>query len=258
MLRNGWDTKTTWNGKTETFIVLSPQCPTSYGMWPQAFIDDLLKYAKANLRVDTNRIYLTGLSMGAGGSNRYLSTTNSGAGHFSAAAVICTPNTFQNGKYVAEAKLPYWAFHAKDDPTVSYQYSYDAINKINAAGAEVKPMINIWPTGGHNVWDRVYKDTNRVWENTVTVYEWFLGQNKSLAINKIPVANAGADLRVSPLQGTVKLDGSASKDSDGKLVRYVWKKISGPNSGNITTKTGAASSTTVTGLSYCRKFISLN
>src|SRR5690242_21824363 len=39
MLRDGWDTKTTWNGKTEKFLVISPQCPIKYGMWPTAFVD---------------------------------------------------------------------------------------------------------------------------------------------------------------------------------------------------------------------------
>src|SRR5688572_2441324 len=75
MIRLGHKMRFTWNGKTETFIVLSPQCPEKYGMWPAAFVTDLINYAKNNLRIDANRIYLTGLSMGGGGTFRFISTS---------------------------------------------------------------------------------------------------------------------------------------------------------------------------------------
>jgi predicted esterase len=248
MLKNGWDTKTTWNGKTETFIVLSPQCPSIQWMWPQAYIDDLLKYAKENLRIDVNRIYLTGLSMGAGGSNRYLSTMPNGASNFAAAGVICTPNLFTDGKYVAAAKLPYWAFHAKDDNIVSYTFSQIAVDKINAAGAEVKPKLTFWPTGGHMVWDRVYKDTNYKWDNAINIYEWFLGQNKTLPVNKLPVAKATGTTAITTGTGVTNLSGATSTDADGTIVRYVWRKISGPGAGVIKNTFGPNASTDITGL----------
>ena len=69
----------TWNGKTETFLVIASQCPLKYGMWPQLFVDELIEYARKDLRIDTNRIYLTGLSMGAGGSMKYI--TNGAANY---------------------------------------------------------------------------------------------------------------------------------------------------------------------------------
>ncbi len=248
MIKNGHPMTFTWNGKTETFLVISPQCPISYGMWPQKMINEFVEYARKELRSDTNRIYLTGLSMGGGGSMRYISTHAEFPKRVSAVATVCTPCTFDNGDFVAKAKLPVWAFHAADDNVALSSCTDRAINRINAANPEVKPLRTIWPTGGHNVWDRVYTDTNYVYDGVLNIYEWFLGQNKSLAVNKLPVANAGADQLVSTKQGTVTLNGSGSKDSDGKIVRYVWKKISGPNSGKITAVRSAASSTTITGL----------
>ncbi|MBO9572123.1 MAG: T9SS type A sorting domain-containing protein [Chitinophagaceae bacterium] len=248
MIRDGHTMTFTWNGKTETFLVVSPQCPSIYGMWPQKMVDEFVSYVKKELRSDTNRIYLTGLSMGGGGSNRYISTYAQFPKRVSAVATVCTPCTFDNGQFVADAKLPFWAFHAADDSVALASCTDRAINRINSANPQVKPLRTIWPTGGHAVWDRVYADTNYTYGGILNIYEWFLGQNKSLPVNKIPVANAGVDQRVSPTLPSVTLNGSASNDADGKLVRYVWKKISGPGAGKIAAPMSASSSTTITGL----------
>ena len=46
--------------------------------------------------------------------------------------------------------------------------------------------------------------------------------------NKPPVANAGADQRIT-LPYTVTIDGSSSADPDGTIVSYLWSQITGPN-----------------------------
>jgi poly(3-hydroxybutyrate) depolymerase len=248
MIKQGHNMTFTFNGKTETFLVLMPQCPTSYGMWPNAFVNDLIAYAKKNLRIDEDRIFLTGLSMGGGGSMKYISTAADQPKNLAAVATVCAPCTFQKGKYVADANLPVWAFHALDDPTAPESCTEAAIRKINEANPAVKPLKTIWPTGGHGVWDRMYTDTNYRYNGVTNIYEWFLGQNRTFAVNKLPKANAGKDINITTGTGVATLDGSASTDADGKIVRYVWKKISGPAAGAITHAFGPNSSTTVTGL----------
>jgi len=57
-------------GQKETFIVLSPQLSKNYGWWQNFYVDEMLKYARQNFRVDENKIYLTGLSAGGGGTYR--------------------------------------------------------------------------------------------------------------------------------------------------------------------------------------------
>jgi poly(3-hydroxybutyrate) depolymerase len=247
MIRMGHNMTFTWNGKTETFLVLSPQCRGNYGMWPELLINEIIDYAKQNLRIDTNRIYLTGLSMGGGGTYRFISRQQWQAAKVAAAATVCAPCTFANGKNVADANLPVWSFHALNDSIALESCTETAIKRIIDAKPAVMPLKTVWPDGGHGVWDRLYTDTNYRYNGVINIYEWFLGQNKSLPVNKLPVANAGQDLRVA-LSQPVILDGSASRDADGKLVRYVWKKISGPASGKITTVMGAKPTTTVTGI----------
>ena len=79
-----------WNGKWETFIVLIPQLSTSYGWWQNFYVDEMIKYAKANLNIDPNRITLTGLSLGGGGVWAWAgaSAANAQTGPSSAATAV--------------------------------------------------------------------------------------------------------------------------------------------------------------------------
>src|ERR1700712_616516 len=65
---NGATMRFTVAGQTSSFVVLSPQLSTWYGAWQPYYVKEMIKYAKANLQIDTNRIYITGLSLGGGGT----------------------------------------------------------------------------------------------------------------------------------------------------------------------------------------------
>lgn len=244
---NGGHTMTfTWNGKTETFLVLSPQLDRKYGGWQNFYVEEMINYAKQNLRIDENRIFLTGLSLGGGGVWSYAGASLDNAKKLAAIGVCC--GTCQNINFanLTNANLPVWAFHAQDDGTVGVGCTTGAITAINNQNPVVKPYMTIWPTGQHWIWGRVY-DTEYNWQNP-NLYEWFLGQNKSLPPNKRPVANAGNPLSILSTLGIVTLSGAGSTDADGKIVRYIWTKIAGPNAGAITASVSVNASTTVTGL----------
>ena len=234
----------TWNGKTETFLVLSPQLSSSYGSWPSFYAEEMIKYAKSNLSIDTNRIFVTGLSLGGGGTWKYAISNLNNSKSIAALAPVC--GTQQSGDYcnIAKANLPVWAFHSENDPTVSVNATKNQINSVNNCNPLVKPLTSIWPTGGHAMWDRAY-DTVYKWQSP-NIYEWFLAQNKSLPVNQLPVANAGADMMVS-INGAANLDASHSYDPDGKILRYIWKQISGPVNTNIVDDTASNHNTQVTG-----------
>ena len=48
--------------------------------------------------------------------------------------------------------------------------------------------------------------------------------------NKVPIANAGADLTTFLPKDSVVLDGTASVDPDGTITYFHWSKTSGPAS----------------------------
>src|SRR5664279_1741056 len=51
--------------------------------------------------------------------------------------------------------------------------------------------------------------------------------------DKPPVAKAGTDETIHLPTDSITLDGSASRDPDGNIIRYEWTKISGPDTFNI-------------------------
>jgi hypothetical protein len=247
LIRDGHNMRFFWNGKWETFLVLTPQLASKYGNWENFYVDEMIKYAENNLSIDRNRIFLTGLSLGGGGVWKFAAGSETNARRLAGIGVTCgtcEPRDYGN---IARANLPTWAWHANDDGTVGAGCSNSAISGILAANPAVKPYLTLWPTGNHWIWSRVY-DVN-YWAQHPNIYEWFLGQNKSLAPNKRPVANAGPDQNISSLSVGFTLDGGGSRDEDGNIVQYIWTKVSGPSSGSITAEVSAGSSTTVIGLS---------
>ncbi len=236
-----------WNGKWETFIVLSPQLNASYGYWANQYISAMLQHAKSNLRIDTNRVFLAGMSLGGGGVWTYATSSLSNAKQIAgigAVCGICSGGTWCNFR---DANLPVWAFHAQDDGSVGVGCTIGHINNINACTPSVKPYMTIWPNGNHWIWDRAF-DTDYNWQNP-NLFEWFLGQNKSLPVNNRPVARAGNNITISTTTGQVNLSGAASTDADGTLVRFIWRKISGPSFGTIANAVSTNGLSAVTGLS---------
>lgn len=223
-------TFTALSGQDETFLVLSPQLSASYGSWQNIYVDEMLKYAKTNMRIDTNRIYLTGLSLGGGGVWKYATSSLANAKQFAAIAAVCGTNEWVNMcGTIAAANLPVWAFHAQDDGIVPVSYTNTAINLLNACNPAVKPIKSIYPNGNHWIWDKSYDTVNNF--HNPNVFEWFLGNAKNLPANANPVARAGADRVITLPLSTVVLNAGASTDADGSIARASWRVIQSPGGG---------------------------
>lgn len=255
-IKNGHKMTFTWNGKTETFVVLIPQLNEgSYSFWQHFYIDEMLKYGKANFNIDEDRIFLTGLSMGGGGTWRYCGDSEANGRKFAAIATSCGACQSTDWCNIAKADLPMWSFHAEDDNSAApVSCTKGSIAYIRAScSPKVDPIMTIWPSGGHGIWDRVY-DVGYSHQNP-NLYEWFLGQNKSLPINRRPVANAGPDVIISTSKAEVNLSAVFSKDEDGKLLRFIWRKVSGPATGNIASSVSTDGNTKVSNLTTAGTYV---
>ncbi|HYJ39097.1 MAG TPA: PKD domain-containing protein, partial [Chitinophagaceae bacterium] len=217
------------NGQWQTFLVLTPQLSQNWGSWQNFYVDEMLKHAKQNLRVDTNRMYLTGLSLGGGGTWSYATSSVNNARQFAAIAPVCGTCEWGNVCNLAQANTPVWAFHAQDDGVVGVGCTTGAISMLNSCSPPTLPLMTIYANGNHWIWDMAY-DTTHGWQNP-NIYEWFLGHSRSsvpLPPNVPPIANAGSDQSITIPTNSVFLNGSGSSDPDGSIIAYTWTKISGP------------------------------
>jgi predicted peptidase len=151
------------------FVALSPQCPAS-SWWTQmvstlkAFLDEAI----ATYAVDTDRVYLTGISMGGFGSwllgADYPET-------FAAVAPICGGGRAEDGfpdKVLRLKDVPVWAFHGAVDDVVPCRQSQVLVDKLREGGAN--PRFTIYPDAAHDSWTRTYDDPE--------LYRWMLAQHR--------------------------------------------------------------------------------
>ncbi|MDI3322286.1 PKD domain-containing protein [Pinibacter soli] len=224
LLRAGATMTFTVNGVTSSFIVLAPQLASNYGNWQDFYTDEMMKYAKNNLSVDVNRIYLTGLSLGGGGTWRWSSSDTTHAAQLAGIGPICgTGETQQYFCWVAYDRVACWAFHNMDDGTVSVgntQYAQMTLDNCDPNHNEPR-QFTYYPNGGHNAWDKGY-DTGHGIQNP-NLYEWFLMHPKQGAEPQLPVAEAGPDVILNYPRNSTVLDGRASYDPNGgTIVSYRW------------------------------------
>jgi len=150
-------------GKHFPFIVVSPQCPKGR-WWEPIELVALLDKISSRYKVDADRIYVTGLSMGGFGTWRLAFYAPN---RFAAIAPICGGGE----TYWAErfAHLPVWAFHGAKDTGVPPARSQAMIDELRKNGG--KPKLTIYPKAGHNSWTETY--------NNPKLYEWLLAQKRS-------------------------------------------------------------------------------
>ncbi|MEP6748360.1 MAG: T9SS type A sorting domain-containing protein [Bacteroidota bacterium] len=239
---NGGTMRFTVGGVTSSFVVLSPQLSVQLGYWPTYYVKELIKYAKANLSIDTNRIYVCGLSLGGGGIWRLLTDTqnfdHTFDGTIAAAAPVCGTQEETDADFcttIGTNHLPVWAFHSMDDGTVNVGATQHAEILNNICG-NFSPAIKFtyYQYGGHaGAWINAY-DTGHItvpvvvngvvsnFTATPNLYEWFLMHTRATA----PVAVAGAAQFISTTSTVLNAAGSYSPN--GSISSYSWQQVSGP------------------------------
>lgn len=155
-------------GDEMPYLLVSPQCPAD-DRWSsgtqQARLVELLDEIIAKHPVDTDRIYLTGLSMGGYGSWR-LATDH--ADRFAAVVPICGGGAPEEAKNLVD--VPIWVFHGDQDRAVPFDLSVQMVDAIREAGGQ-KVRFTTLEHLGHNSWSATY--------GTPEVYQWLSRQRLS-------------------------------------------------------------------------------
>ena len=154
------------NGDDFPFIIVSPQCPAgSYWTEELDALNALLDHIVAEYKVETSRIYLTGMSMGGRGTWFLAGRTPE---RFAAIAPVCGAGL----NWIAQerlGKLPVWIFHGDADDVVPAYEADNMARWLREAGGNVK--LTIYPGVSHDSWTQTY--------NNPELYEWFLSHRRT-------------------------------------------------------------------------------
>lgn len=158
------------------FVVVSPICPSNQ-VWSVDILTRLLDEAIDKYRIDTNRVYLTGLSMGGFGAwdlamacpQRFAAVIPIAGGGNDGATVLARAG-YTTKEYVAALRsLPFWAFHGARDTVVDPDESERMIAALKRTGVK-EAKITIYPDATHNSWERTY--------NNPEIYAWLLAHQR--------------------------------------------------------------------------------
>jgi len=160
-------------GKEFPFIVVSPQCPR-FQRWETAQLAALLDQVERTCKVDPDRVYVTGLSLGGFGTWQLAANYPD---RFAAIAPICGGGEKEAAAVISQ--VPVWAFHGAQDKAVPLKASEEMIAALRQAGAE--PKLTVYPDAGHDSWTATYDNPE--------LYDWLLSHRRRPKSNT-PAGNA--------------------------------------------------------------------
>ena len=169
----------------EPVVVIAPQCqPANWWVRGLAFNErysmphepsgamevalDLCRAAVASGLADSNRLYVTGLSLGGFGT---WDAVQREPELFAAALPICGGGDVRRVSPLRG--LPIWVFHGRADKNVPVDCSRRMVSALRVAGSSAVRYTE-YENGEHMIWDRVYGDREAV--------VWLLSQRRNAKV----------------------------------------------------------------------------
>jgi predicted peptidase len=114
-------------------------------------------------KVDTNRLYVTGISMGGTGT---WDLAIAYPRRFAAIIPICGRTKPEEAGRIKD--LPIWVFHGEKDDIRLPEESQNMVNALRALGSPVK--FTLYPEADHDAWTETY--------NNPDLWKWLMEQRK--------------------------------------------------------------------------------
>jgi len=149
-------------GRQFPFVIVSPLCPADE-YWLPVELNALLDKLEAECRVDPDRVYCTGLSMGAYAT---WETAIEFPARFAALAPVCGAGDLQEVQRIKH--IPVWVFHGAHDELVPVDRAWEMVDALRKAGA--KPLFTVYPDADHDAWTRTYASRR--------LYDWLSAQRR--------------------------------------------------------------------------------
>lgn len=147
-------------GRKFPFIIVSPQATNG---WQPTVLAGMIRDIKSKLRVNAERVYLTGLSMGGFGTWKLAMEYPE---EFAAIAPICGGG--DTAKIYRLENMAVWNFHGAKDNAVPLSASEKMMDALKHYNKNAK--FTIYPDAGHDSWTETY--------NNDEFYTWLLAQKR--------------------------------------------------------------------------------
>lgn len=151
-------------------VVVSPQLPLDKELWDN-YIDPLKKLLdriKLKYSIDTQRVYLTGLSMGGAGTWNFALRYPK---YFAAIVPIAGAYKFRSREIPDNIcvlkELPIWTFHGGEDRAVESWQTEILVDALKTCGSNIR--YTLYPEADHpQSWTKAYADPE--------LYKWLFAQ----------------------------------------------------------------------------------
>lgn len=167
-------------GPSYSFVVVMPQFFTEAN-GAQA-INTIIDSCIKRYRILTNRIYVTGASMG-GGMIWNAAGMNVTSARRIAALMPMAPHNIYNPAYgavIASEDVPVWAFHNNNDPQVPLSQTVQWVNGINNFNPDPPVKLTVLNSNVHDAWTAATNPAYR--ENGMNIYEWMLTYTRNFDV----------------------------------------------------------------------------
>ncbi len=213
-------------GKSIDAVILTPQLPPR-ARWNPDKLLQLVDWTQQHYTIDTNRIYVLGMSLGAYGTLDFAGTYPE---RIAAAMALCGGSSLKD--FCGLNELPLWILHGTADRTVGISQSKKVIAAMDACGSTKRLIFT--PLSGMN-----HGDLARMFYLNVP-YEWLFSHSRTDASRS---TNRSYSIEVADLQNAYRnlsrQDIPKKNTSSGNNKQY-HKVRSGDTLGHIARRYGTS------------------
>ncbi len=168
-----------WNPRFP-MLVASPQLFKTQLDWQPNDLHEFIEHLESKYRVNPERIYITGISIGGVGIFEYLRNLGS---RQKAAAVVPIAGAGAELLVSTISDVHIWAFHGEEDRVIPFERgSKPTVDAINASNPRFRALITTYPGVGHDAWTITYNESGMGMENprndrfNQSVFDWMFNR----------------------------------------------------------------------------------
>ena len=157
-----------YRGREFPFIIIAPQCPKHIRWSTDNWFGNLYKEVNDKYRIDTNRVYLTGVSLGGAGTWYVAAKYPDKFAAIAPMSGFTSHMDFIDNNIEMLIDMPIWAFHGEKDVVVPFEETERIIKKLDGKNKNLR--FSVEPEAGHWINWLVYPNQE--------LYDWFLKYDK--------------------------------------------------------------------------------